>query len=373
MKKTILFIFGTRPEAIKFAPLIKLAESGKKFEIKVCVTGQHKEMLKHVLDFFEINPDFNLKLMRTNQTLTNLTSSILLKVSDVISRTKPDLIFVQGDTTTVFAGALAGYYQKTKIAHLEAGLRTYNKFAPFPEEMNRCLVSKLADYHFAPTQEALNYLKNEGIKKGVWNVGNTVIDALKLTLALIKRRGELDFIKKYRTINYNKKIILVTCHRREIFGKEFEEVCKAIKAIAKNRNDIEIVYPVHLNPNISKTANRLLKGQSNIHLLEPLSYPELIWMMSKSYLVLTDSGGIQEEAPSLGKPVLVLREVTERMEGVRSGNAKLVGTSKNKIYTETLLLLDNKKSYDKMSKATSPYGNGKTSEKIMKIVEKLLS
>ncbi len=371
-KFKILLIFGTRPEAIKLAPLIKEFEKyAEIFETKVCITAQHREMLDQVLKFFKIKPDFDLNIMKPNQSLSELTANMIKEIEPVLQNFRPDLVFVQGDTTTAFVGALSAFYQKVSIAHIEAGLRSFNKYSPFPEEINRVLVGHLADYHFAPTEKAKENLFNENIKKNVYVVGNTVIDALFLGLDIIKKQGEEKFYKFFNFLDFSKKIILVTGHRRESFGKPFENICNALKEIAQKHKDVEIVYPVHLNPNVRKPVFEILKGTENIHLIEPLEYPYLIWLMNKSYLVLTDSGGIQEEAPSLGKPVLVMREVTERTEGIEAGTAKLVGTNREKIAEEVSLLLEDKNEYRKMSKAVNPYGDGKASERIREIIEKV--
>ena len=367
----ILFVFGTRPEAIKMAPLIlELQKYPKEFETKVCVTAQHRQMLDQVLSFFNIIPDFDCDLMRPNQTLFDITAIGLKRIEEILKQYTPDLIFIQGDTTTAFVGALAGYYLQIKIAHLEAGLRSGQKYSPFPEEINRKLAGHIADYHFVPTEKAVRNLQKEGIAQNVWNVGNTVIDALFLGLKIIKDK-QLDFRKEFSKINFSKRIVLITGHRRESFGGPFQDMCRAIKEIANSFNDVELVYPVHLNPNVQKPVKDILQGQKNIHLLEPLDYPRLIWLMEKSYLVLTDSGGIQEEAPSLGKPVLVMRDVTERTEGIDAGTAKLVGTNCELIFNETELLLSDKNRYDKMSKAVNPYGDGKSCKKIVDILFKL--
>jgi UDP-N-acetylglucosamine 2-epimerase (non-hydrolysing) len=369
MNKKVLIVFGTRPEAIKMAPLVYEFKKHKdKFETKVCVTAQHRQMLDQVLDFFNIIPDYDLNLMKDNQTLSDITVNVLKGMDGVISDFKPDLIFVQGDTTTTFVTALAGFYNKTRVAHLEAGLRSFNKYSPFPEEINRILAGHLSDFHFTPTMNAYNNLINEGIKNNVYNVGNTVIDALFLGIEIINKQGNEKFINFFKNIDFNKRIILVTGHRRESFGEPFQNICLALKNIAEKNNDVEIIYPVHLNPNVQKPVYSVLKGINNVHLIEPLDYPYLIWLMDKSYLVLTDSGGIQEEAPSLGKPVLVMREVTERIEGIEAGTAKLVGTDPNKIISETQILLEDKNEYLRMSKAVNPYGDGKTSERIIKIL-----
>jgi UDP-N-acetylglucosamine 2-epimerase (non-hydrolysing) len=375
--KKILFIFGTRPEAIKVAPLIKgFQKNDENFSVKICVTAQHREMLDQVLEFFNIKPDYDLDLMKPDQSLFTLTARIIETLENVLNDFKPDVIFVQGDTTTAFAGALAGFYNKIKIAHIEAGLRSDSKYSPFPEEINRVLVGHIADFHFAPTEKARANLYNEGIKEHVWVVGNTVIDALYLGLDIIKKDKKLNseiesyFYSKFNI--QNSKLILVTGHRRESFGEPFRNICFALKKIADTFSDVEIVYPVHLNPNVRKPVNEILKGYTRIHLIEPLAYPYLIWIMNKAYLVLTDSGGIQEEAPSLGKPVLVMRDVTERTEGIEAGTAKLVGTNREKIFFETAKLLGNFKDYSKMAKAVNPYGNGTSSVKIIQILNSVI-
>jgi len=370
MIKKVLFVLGTRPEAIKLAPLIKVFESSNKYDVEVCSTGQHKEMLEEVLNFFDIKPDYDLKLMKTGQTLFDVTSKVLLGVGEIIDKSKPDVIFVQGDTTSVFASSLAAFYKSVKVAHIEAGLRTNNKLSPFPEEINRVLTGHIADFHLAPTQKAKQNLKNEGIVKNVFVTGNTVIDALFLALKKIKNKAANDYINKFTNINFNKKIILLTAHRRENFGKPFEDICKAIIEISQNE-DVEIVYPVHPNPNIKEIAYKLLGDINNIKLISPLPYPELVWIMNKSHIVITDSGGIQEEAPSLGNPVLVLRNETERTEGIDAGTVKLVGTNKNKIIKEVTKLLNNEKYYNDMKHKVNPYGDGTASKKILSIFDKL--
>ncbi len=369
--KKILFIFGTRPEAIKMAPLVKEFERRNNcFDVKVCVTAQHREMLDQVLGFFSIHPDYDLNIMKKNQTLFDITAETLKGIESVLIKEKPDFIFVQGDTTTAFTGALAGYYLKIPVVHIEAGLRTGNKLSPFPEEMNRILAGHLAEIHFPPTIKALENLKSEGIVKNVHVSGNTVIDALFLGLDIISGKDEKLIQEKFKNIDFSKKIILVTGHRRESFGKPFENICNALRDISEKIQGCEIVYPVHLNPNIRQTVNNMLSGVKNIYLIEPLDYPDLIWLMNKSYIVLTDSGGIQEEAPSLGKPVLVMREFTERTEGVDAGTAKLVGTDRNLIFTETEMLFNDIRYYEKMSKSVNPYGDGTASKQIADIMEK---
>jgi UDP-N-acetylglucosamine 2-epimerase (non-hydrolysing) len=367
--KKILFLFGTRPEAIKMAPLVKTFCIDSNYIVKVGVTAQHREMLDQVLDFFKIDVDYDLNIMKPNQSLHELTSSLILKITeDIFDKEDFDYVFVQGDTTTVLAGALASFYKKIKVVHVEAGLRSHDIYSPFPEEMNRALTSKIAHIHFCPTQTAAENLHKEDIKKNVFVVGNTVIDALLLGLNEIKNSSKNNLINKYSTIDFDKKIILVTCHRRENFGEPFEEICDALLEISDSfKETIQIVYPVHLNPNIMKIAHAKLTRE-NIKLISPLDYPDLIWMMNHSYIILTDSGGIQEEAPSLGKPVIVLREVTERIEGIIAGTAILAGSNKEKIVSETKKLLIDDDYYLKISKSNNPYGDGTTSEKIKEIL-----
>lgn len=371
MKKT-MFIFGTRPEAIKMAPLIKeFKKHPAEFEVKVCVTGQHRQMLDQVLAFFEIKPDYDLDLMKPNQTLFDITADALIGIKGILDQYTPDVIFVQGDTTTAFIGALAGFYKKIRIAHLEAGLRSGDLYSPYPEEANRKMLGHIADYHFAPTVQSKENLKKENISTNVYVVGNTVIDALFLGLDIIKSRGEDDYFKHFNFIDFSKKIILVTGHRRESFGKPFEDMCNAIKHIVNTHKDVEVVYPVHLNPNVRKTVGEILEGVPRIHLIEPLDYPYLIWLMNKSYIVMTDSGGIQEEAPALGKPVLVMRDVTERKEGIEAGTAKLVGTDKDVIIESADKLITDKNEYLKMANAVNPYGDGTTSVQVAAILKNI--
>lgn len=368
--KKILFVFGTRPEAIKMAPLIKeLKGRPAKFDVKVCVTGQHKEMLYQVLDFFSIKPDYDLEVMQPNQTLFGVTASIFSKLEPVLNEVEPDVVLVQGDTTSVLVGAIGAFYKQIKIGHLEAGLRSGDMYSPFPEEMNRVLVSRITDYHFAPTLRAVNALTSEGVSsEKIHMVGNTVIDALLLGVDLVKK-DDKKYTEYFKGINFSKKVILVTGHRRESFGGGFESMCSAIKMLAEKNPDVEVVYPVHLNPNVRKPVNEILSGIANVHLIDPLDYPYLIWLMNKSYLVLTDSGGIQEEAPTLGKPVLVMRDVTERQEGVEAGTAMLVGTNGDVIYREAQKLLDDKVAYAKMANAVNPYGDGTAAQQIADILE----
>ncbi len=372
MKKRILFVFGTRPEAIKLAPLIhELQRFPEVFDTRICVTAQHREMLDQVLHFFEIVPDADLNIMKPGQTLFDVTSESLKGLRDIIQSTVPDWVVVQGDTTTVFTAALASYYNHIKIAHVEAGLRSFNKFAPFPEEINRVITTHLADLHFCPTEKARTNLLREGIKEeSIAVVGNTVIDALLYGVSKVKNHVASDFGAAFRGISdqdFAKRIVLVTGHRRENFGKPFEDICHALKEIASHDN-VAVIYPVHLNPNVRKPVFEILKGIDNVHLIEPLEYPAFIWLMEKSYLILTDSGGVQEEAPSLGKPVLVMREVTERTEGIDAGTAKLVGTDPETIVRETVLLLDAPQQYKAMANRKNPYGDGKTSQRIRVIL-----
>ena len=340
-------------------------------DVKVCVTSQHREMLDQVLAFFNIAPDYDLDLMTNNQSIFDITANGLKALESVLADSMPDIVFVQGDTTTAFIGALAAFYNKVKIVHIEAGLRSKDKYSPFPEEINRVLVGHMADYHFAPTETAASNLRDEGITGNVWVVGNTGIDALLSGLDIIKAMDENTFLSFFNYVNFTKRIILVTGHRRESFGSPFENICDALKELAQNFQEVEIVYPVHLNPNVREPVKRILHDISNVHLIEPLEYPYLIWLMNKSYLVLTDSGGIQEEAPSLGKPVLVMREITERVEGIAAGTAKLIGTSKEKIIGEVSILLNDRGKYEEMSRAVNPYGDGNAAFKIKAVVDRL--
>ena len=369
---TLLFIFGTRPEAIKLAPLIREFRQRPDVNVLVCVTAQHREMLDQVLSFFEITPDYDLNIMTKNQTLFDVTVVGLKALEEVLTHSKADLVFVQGDTTTSFIGALAAYYKKIKVAHIEAGLRSGNKYSPFPEEMNRVLASHLADFHFTPTRQSVGNLERENIKAHLYKVGNTVIDALFLGLDLINKQEESSFAKFFQGVQLQKRIVLITGHRRESFGGPFEDICNAIREVAEQFDDVEFVYPVHLNPNVQEPVNRILMGLSNVHLIAPLDYPQFIWLMNKCHVVLTDSGGLQEEAPALGKPVLVMREVTERKEGVDAGTAKLVGTDKAVIVKELTTLLSDERAYQEMAKAVNPYGDGTACRQIADLVMKIL-
>jgi len=359
----ILLCFGTRPEAIKMAPLYHKLKS-ENFEVLICVTAQHREMLDQVLDFFEIKPDFDLDLMQANQSLNNLSALILSKIDVVLRETNPDLVLVHGDTTTSSMVALAAFHLGIKVGHVEAGLRTYNKKAPFPEEINRQITSRLADFHFTPTNEATqNLLKERILQHDIIQTGNTVIDALLWTINKIEKKGyshpEIEKLKE--EIPRNKKIILVTGHRRENFESGLKNLCEALLEISK-RGDVLIIYPVHLNPNVKKTVYDLLAEKENILLIPPVSYPVFVWLMQQSFLIVTDSGGIQEEAPSLGKPVLVTREVSERPEGVTAGFSTLVGLEKERIYNHISSTLDNFKGFNTTA---NPYGDGDASKKIV--------
>jgi len=360
----LLFILGTRPDAIKLAPVIIEAKKQKKIKTFICLTAQHRQLLDQVIDFFNIKPDFDLNLMTSNQDLSDFTTEALKRVGEVIKKVNPDWVIVQGDTTTTFVGALCAFYNKTKIAHVEAGLRTHDKFSPFPEEINRALTTQLADIHFAPTKNAKKSLLKENIPpKKIIITGNTGIDALFYAL---KKIPKTIMIKKFKKIDFTKKLILVTGHRRESFGKPFEEICLALKQIAQKFPDLEIAYPVHLNPNARKPVFKILSKIANIHLLEPLDYPSFVWLMKKSYIILTDSGGVQEEAPSVKKPVIVMRNVSERMEGVESGIAKLIGTKKSDIVSSVSSLISSRNIYSRMIASRNPYGDGKASARIIK-------
>jgi UDP-N-acetylglucosamine 2-epimerase (non-hydrolysing) len=368
--KRLLYVFGTRPEAIKLAPLVLQSKARpNEFETIVCATGQHKEMLDQVLEFFDIKPDYDLAVMKPGQTLFDVTTGILSKIEEVINKVNPDVIIVQGDTTTAFVGALAGFYKQIKVAHVEAGLRTGNIYSPFPEEANRVLISRISDYHFPPTELSRNALLHEHVPEDkVFKVGNTVTDAI--IIAKDKVADDASYKTMFKDVDFSKKIILVTAHRRESFGLGMENICKAFKELSE-RDDVEVVFPVHLNPNVREIVNKYLSNIKNVHLYDPFDYPEMVWIMNKAHIVLTDSGGIQEEAPSLGKPVLVLREVTERPEGIDAGTAMLVGTDKELIIQKATELLDNADGlYDKMAKAVNPYGDGHCSEKILDVLTK---
>lgn len=368
MRKKVLLVFGTRPEAIKMAPVVlELKKYPKKFKTIVCVTAQHREMLDDLLQLFRIRPDYDLDIMQRKQTPFEITQLVLKRIKPVLLREKPDMVLVQGDTTTTMATALAAYYLKIKVGHVEAGLRTHDKYAPFPEEVNRRITSVIADLHFAPTKRARENLLREGIpSKNIFVTGNTVIDALFYVLKKT-RKMKIPILER---IDPKKKIILVTCHRRESFGKPMQNIFRAIKKIAQTRPDVEIIYPVHPNPNVKIPARRILGNVQNIHLIPPVRYEVFCHLMKRSYLILTDSGGIQEEAPSLGKPVLVLRDVTERPEAVEAGIARIVSTNEKRIVRETLRLLKHGQSHHTMSRARSPFGNGLASSRMRRLIHR---
>jgi UDP-N-acetylglucosamine 2-epimerase (non-hydrolysing) len=370
-KLHVMIIFGTRPEAIKLAPVIaELKKRPDKFRAIVCVTAQHRQMLDQALEIFGIKPDIDLNIMQPGQTLSELTARSIAALDSVLADIKPDWALVQGDTTTTMAASLACFYRGVRVGHVEAGLRTDNKLSPFPEEINRRLTSVIADFHFAPTERAHRALLNEGISDSLIAVtGNTAIDALLWMEAQIKARPpEIDLELKHAI--EGKRIILVTGHRRESFGAAFENICMAIKDLVMNYGDICVVYPVHLNPNVREPVNRILGNLERVHLIEPLAYAPFVWFMDKSYLILTDSGGIQEEAPSLGKPTLVMREVTERPEGIEAGCNKLVGAGRNSVFENVSQLLQDDDKYVEMARVKNPYGDGRAAERIVNILLK---
>lgn len=373
MKKKVLIVFGTRPEAIKMAPLVKTFQKDhQSFETKVCVTAQHREMLDQVLDFFEIVPDYDMNLMKPNQNLYSLTADIILGLKNVLEDFRPDFVFVHGDTSTTMATSIASFYSGARVCHVEAGLRTHDLRSPFPEEMNRQVTGRIADFHFAPTETSkTNLLQENVLDSTILITGNTVIDALLESSERVEhiRNEEIESLKQL--FDFNQRIILVTGHRRENHGDGFINICAALKAIAETNPEVQIVYPVHLNPNVKGPVYDLLGEVKNIKLIEPLSYPAFVWLMNKSYLIITDSGGVQEEAPSLGKPVLVMRDTTERPEAVDAGTVILVGTDKNKIYDECNSLLNDSEKYAKMSSLHNPYGDGKACEKIVAFINHL--
>ena len=371
----VFVVFGTRPEAIKMAPVVHTLR--KKFDVKVCVTAQHRKLMDQALDIFEITPDFDLDIMKPEQDLFDVTSNVLFGMRKILSQEHPDIVLVHGDTTTSMATSMAAFYLQIPVGHVEAGLRTYNINSPFPEEFNRQLTGRIAQFHFAPTEEARQNLLNEKILDNrIYVTGNTIIDAL---YSIINKARAFDFLEDaidaMQFINADKnnlpRIILVTGHRRENFGHGFEEICQALKDIAIENSDVQVIYPVHLNPNVREPVNRILSGINNIHLIEPMGYLSFIKLMDLSYLVLTDSGGIQEEAPSLGKPVLVMRERTERQEAVKAGTVKLVGTKKKDIVRAVSELLTNNEKYANMSRIHNPYGNGEASQNICQVLEKI--
>lgn len=373
--KKVMIVFGTRPEAIKMAPLCHKLLAQNDIKTVICVTAQHREMLDQVLDIFELTPDIDLNVMQKGQDLYDVTSNILLKMRDTLKEEKPDIVLVHGDTTTTFATSLACFYMGVKVGHVEAGLRTHDIQAPFPEEYNRQSTGIIANYHFAPTELSKQNLISEGKYEGdIIVTGNTVIDALHLVLDKIegdKNRSKNITSRLNKFLNFdwnNRDFVLITGHRRENFGQGFLDICEAIKELAIRVPDVHFVYPVHLNPNVQKPVNQILSGLANVWLIEPLEYEDFVYLLKQSYLVLTDSGGIQEEAPSLGKPVLVMRDVTERPEAVRAGTVKLVGASKKNIIFNIDLLLNDEALYTKMSQAHNPYGDGQACDRIVEYI-----
>ncbi len=363
----VLFVFGTRPEAIKMCPIVLAMQQNSAIEVSVCVTGQHREMLDQVLNLFDISPDFDLDIMKPGQDLTDVTTAILQKLKGVLADVKPDRVLVHGDTATSFAATLAAYYQQIPVGHVEAGLRTGNLYSPWPEEGMRCLTGVLADQHYSPTDDSLNNLLKENVNpNSIFVTGNSVIDALVNVSERIDNKGGIhsELADKFAFIDQSKKLILVTGHRRENHGDGFERICKALAELAQ-RDDVQILYPVHLNPMVQEPVNRNLKGFDNVFLIEPQDYLPFVYLMKQSYLILTDSGGIQEEAPSLGKPVLCMRDTTERPAAVEAGTVKLVGTCDKKIVAETTRLLNDEVAYQAMSHANNPYGDGRTSYHII--------
>jgi len=373
----VLTIFGTRPEAIKLAPIIKELERHIGSASKVCVTGQHRELLDQVLNVFDIKPDFDLNIMRKGQSLFDITRRSLRALEDTLKRERPDVVLVQGDTTTAFVASLAAYYLQISVGHIEAGLRTFDKYNPFPEEINRHLIDVISDFCFAPTDIARDNLLREGVsQERIFVTGNTVIDALFMTLEHLSSEEREEYYRSLFEREYNipiddRRLILVTGHRRESFGPAFESICRGLKKIADNNKDVYIVYPVHLNPNVRVPVYQILGYVNNVYLIPPLEYTPFVWLMAHCYLILTDSGGIQEEAPSLGKPVLVMRKVTERPEAVKAGTARVVGTDDEKIFAETQRLLNDKAAYQQMSQAVNPYGDGRAAERIVDILGRI--
>jgi UDP-N-acetylglucosamine 2-epimerase (non-hydrolysing) len=374
----VMTVFGTRPEAIKLAPVIKKLEKYHGVKCRICVTAQHRQMLDQVLNLFEIKPHYDLDIMGENQSIFDITIRGLQMLEEVLRKEKPDIVLVQGDTTTTFVASLAAYYLKIRVGHVEAGLRTGDKLNPFPEEINRKLTDALSDLYFVPTSRAKENLRGEGIEEEkIFVTGNTVIDALlwvRNQQSSVNNQKKLNrfFLEKYSFLGGNQRLILVTGHRRESFGREFENICKGLKMIAEQNDNVEIVYPVHLNPHVQQPVNRILGKVERIHLIEPLDYAPFVWLMNKSYLMLSDSGGIQEEASFLGKPILVMRKKTERPEAIDAGVAKMVGTDSQSIFREAQNLLDNRNEYERMAKKVSIYGDGKAGEKIIEIlIEKL--
>jgi UDP-N-acetylglucosamine 2-epimerase (non-hydrolysing) len=372
--KKILLIFGTRPEAIKMAPLVKeFQKYPQVFDTRVCVTAQHREMLDQVLDFFEIKPDYDLDLMKPGQNLYGLTATIIESLKPILEEFTPDYVFVHGDTTTTMAGSIASFYSGAKVCHVEAGLRTNNKLSPFPEEINRQITGRICDYHFAPTETSKSNLLKENISEdSILVTGNTVIDALIKSVDKVNENPS-QLIQELSKQIGNKEVVLVTGHRRENHGGGFERICIALKRIAEDDTNRLIIYPVHLNPKVQEPVNRILSGVSNVILIDPLAYQDFIWLMNRSKIIITDSGGVQEEAPSIGKPVLVMRDNTERPEAVEAGTVLIVGTNTERIIKEAIKLLTDKELYCKMSILHNPYGDGKSCERIVAHIKKIES
>ena len=367
----ILTVFGTRPEAIKMAPVFKALKSDPAFDAKLCVTAHHRQMLDQVLELFQLEPDFDLNLMKPGQDLSDITSNVLLGMRDVYKQWQPDLVLVHGDTTTTLGASLSAYSARARVGHVEAGLRTGNKYSPWPEEMNRCITGRLTDIHFAPTAKSKDNLLREGVDDGSIHItGNTVIDALLDVVDRVRTDAGLrsSFEQRFDFIDPSKRLILVTGHRRENFGDGFENICKALAEIAR-RGDVQVLYPVHLNPNVQEPVKRILADVPNVILVEPLDYLPFVYLMDRSHLLITDSGGVQEEAPSLGKPVLVMRDTTERPEAVEAGTVQLVGTDASAIVRDTFRLLDDPAAFEAMSKAHNPYGDGLASKRIVQALK----
>ncbi len=365
MKKIkVMTVFGTRPEAIKMAPLVKELETNDKIESIVCVTAQHRQMLDQVLSIFDIKPDYDLDIMKDRQTLLSITTNVLTGLDNVLKEAQPDIVLVHGDTSTTFVGALAAFYNQIPVGHVEAGLRTYDKYSPFPEEMNRCLTGRIADLHFSPTISNRNNLIKENIKdEDIFITGNTVIDALKTTVS-----KDYKLCESMDKVDFSKRVILVTAHRRENLGEPLENICRALKRIVAEFSDVELVYPVHLNPAVRETVNKYLANMDRVHLIDPIDVRDMHNAMDRSFMIMTDSGGLQEEAPSLGKPVLVLRNETERPEAVDAGTVKVAGVNEDVIYEMAKKLLTDKNEYDSMAHAINPYGDGEASRRTVEAI-----
>ena len=363
-KIKVMTVFGTRPEAIKMAPLVKELEKNPQVESIVCVTAQHRQMLDQVLEIFDIKPDYDLDIMKDRQTLIGITTKVLEGLDGVLKEAKPDIVLVHGDTSTTFVGALAAFYNQIPVGHVEAGLRTYDKYSPFPEEMNRCLTGRIADLHFSPTISNRNNLIKENISDDdIFITGNTVIDALKTTVS-----ADYKLCASMDDVDFSKRVILVTAHRRENLGEPLENICRALKRIVTEFEDVELVYPVHLNPAVRETVNKYLSGMDRVHLIDPIDVRDMHNAMDRSYMIMTDSGGLQEEAPSLGKPVLVLRNETERPEAVEAGTVKIAGVKEEVIYEMAKKILTDKNEYDKMARAVNPYGDGEASRRTVEAI-----